>query len=154
MNSSLKTASLLALSVSTGMLGVGCATEVEDPTDDGDELAQVDTSTEEAAIAEEEQVGTSEDAFFYGGYGLGYGAGVGAYGLGCGGLYGGYGLGYGYGGYGLGYGAYGYGACGGCGIGGVGAISTTTAVSTTTAGIGYGGYGACGLGYGGCGALY
>jgi hypothetical protein len=45
-------------------------------------------------------VGTTDQYYGYGGYGLGYGLGYGGYGLG----YGGYGLGYGlgYGGYGLG----------------------------------------------------
>jgi hypothetical protein len=76
MNSSSKTASLLALSISTGLLGIGCAAEAHDPSDEG----EVGTA-EEAAIVVEEQLGIAHEELVYGDalyggiapYGLGYG---------------------------------------------------------------------------------
>jgi hypothetical protein len=86
MRSILNSASLLALAIPTGLLAVGCAADVEDPTDAADETAQIDPSTaaddeqvgaaEEAAQAEDENVGTAEEAWFYGGYPY-YGVGLG-----------------------------------------------------------------------------
>jgi hypothetical protein len=76
MNSSLKTASLLALSVATALLGIGCLAEAHDPSDEGEVGA-----AEEAAIVVEEQFGIAHEELVYGDalhggiapYGLGYG---------------------------------------------------------------------------------
>jgi hypothetical protein len=98
MRSILNSASLLALAIPTGLYAVGCAGQVEDPTDAADETAQIDLSTaaddeqsgaaEQAAQAEDENVGTADEAWFYGGYPY--------YGMGFGYPYYGYGYGFGF----------------------------------------------------------
>ena len=111
---------MLAFCTGSMLIGVaGCAAQTEDPVDDdpiAEEATQNDDSSE-ATAANEENVGTSEDAFIAAGFGGIYGGGLG---------YGGYGLGYG------GYGGYGLGGCGGCGIGAT-AVVTTTAIATPCA---------------------
>jgi hypothetical protein len=85
MNSMLKTASRIALSVSAGLLAVGCAAEVADPDQEAEETALAAPSAG-GATEDGDQVGTAEEAWGYGGsyVGIGYPYGSPFYGYGLG----------------------------------------------------------------------